>query len=157
MNQSILQTKMKLVDASLGTPFDPKMHEAMGEYNSNTKTITVTQKGKTYAYPARAMTKSAQHLLNNIESSKLSRLAMNILNTENGGGITNQKVSASQKVLRDAFYNEVLLQSNMEKRLGKHADRDKLRHEIDTKGFSLSFNDSLKSLSKTAKHKGIEK
>lgn len=68
----------------------------------------------------------------------------------------------SKDPLRSAFFNEVLLQSNMENYLKKlggevymNAHRDKLRHMVDAKGFEASFNDGLKDLkSQMGKSKG---
>lgn len=147
-DRDLVRFKMQLNDTLLGQKprqelrlagvYDPKS----GEFEASSH-LTLTRKAQ-----------KQEELTNLHKKTTLTETAVDCLNK-----LADKNNPRSRKVLRDAFYNEVLLQSNMEKYLKRsHAlgifqnSRDDLRHIVDKNGFEQSFNDGLKKLGREMNH-----
>lgn len=150
--------KSRLVDASLGLTQPASRVPAF--LVDKREGIIKMKKGDA-ALPISKLPKEAGEMINSVDKDvyALTPLAYKTLRE-----IPKAK---SKDTLRDAFYNEVILQSNMEEYLKKlggevymNAHRDKLRHMVDAKGFEASFEKGLKDLKSqmgAKKEKGISR
>lgn len=162
---NLATAQTRFIDASLGLKPNIHNHEAIGVIDKTKNTLNIDYKNKKKQFSLLSLNKQAKKMIDNVKAERfaVSKIAIQCL-SDIGAPTNNKRLSAGNKQLQDAFYNEVLLQTNMEKYLKRSGashiyktNKDQLRHLVDKNGFEQSFNDGLKKLSKEAqapkKHK----
>ena len=162
---NLATAQTRFVDASLGLKPNIHNHEAIGVIDKTKNTLNIDYNNKKKQFSLLSLNKHAKKMIDNVKADRfaVSKIAIQCL-SDIGAPTNNKRLSAGNKQLQDAFYNEVLLQTNMEKYLKRSGashiyktNKDQLRHLVDKNGFEQSFNDGLKKLSKEAqapkKHK----
>lgn len=166
---NLATAQTRFIDASLGLKPNIHNHEAIGVIDKTKNTLNIDYNNKKKQFSLLSLNKQAKKMIDNVKAERfaVSKIAIQCL-SDIGAPTNNKRLSAGNKQLQDAFYNEVLLQTNMEKYLKRSGashiyktSKDQLRHLVDKNGFEQSFNDGLKKLSKeaqaTKKHKQMGK
>lgn len=166
---NLATAQTRFIDASLGLKPNIHNHEAIGVIDKTKNTLNIDYNNKKKQFSLLSLNKHAKKMIDNVKAERfaVSKIAIQCL-SDIGAPTNNKRLSAGNKQLQDAFYNEVLLQTNMEKYLKRSGashiyktSKDQLRHLVDKNGFEQSFNDGLKKLSKEAqapkKHKQMGK
>ena len=166
---NLTTAQTRFIDASLGLKPNIHNHEAIGVIDKTKHTLNIDYNNKKKQFSLLSLNKHAKKMIDNVKADRfaVSKIAIQCL-SDIGAPTNNKRLSAGNKQLQDAFYNEVLLQTNMEKYLKRSGanhmyktNKDQLRHLVDKNGFEQSFNDGLKKLSKEAqapkKHKQMGK
>lgn len=166
---NLATAQTRFVDASLGLKPNIHNHEAIGVIDKTKNTLNIDYNNKKKQFSLLSLNKHAKKMIDNVKAERfaVSKIAIQCL-SDIGAPTNNKRLSAGNKQLQDAFYNEVLLQTNMEKYLKRSGashiyktNKDQLRHLVDKNGFEQSFNDGLKKLSNeaqaTKKHKQMGK
>lgn len=166
---NLATAQTRFIDASLGLKPNIHNHEAIGVIDKTKNTLNIDYNNKKKQFSLLSLNKQAKKMIDNVKAERfaVSKIAIQCL-SDIGAPTNNKRLSAGNKQLQDAFYNEVLLQTNMEKYLKRSGashiyktNKDQLRHLVDKNGFEQSFNDGLKKLSNeaqaTKKHKQMGK
>lgn len=166
---NLATAQTRFIDASLGLKPNIHNHEAIGVIDKTKNTLNIDYNNKKKQFSLSSLNKHAKKMIDNVKADRfaVSKIAIQCL-SDVGAAPNKKRLSAGNKQLQDAFYNEVLLQTNMEKYLKRSGashiyktSKDQLRHVVDKHGFEQSFNDGLKKLSKeaqsTKKHKQMGK
>ena len=166
---NLATAQTRFIDASLGLKPNIHNHEAIGVIDKTINTLNIDYNNKKKQFSLLSLNKQAKKMIDNVKAERfaVSKIAIQCL-SDIGAPTNNKRLSAGNKQLQDAFYNEVLLQTNMEKYLKRSGashiyktNKDQLRHLVDKNGFEQSFNDGLKKLSNeaqaTKKHKQMGK
>lgn len=166
---NLATAQTRFIDANLGLKPNIHNHEAIGVIDKTKHTLNIDYNNKKKQFSLLSLNKQAKKMIDNVKADRfaVSKIAIQCL-SDIGAPTNNKRLSAGNKQLQDAFYNEVLLQTNMEKYLKRSGanhiyktNKDQLRHLVDKNGFEQSFNDGLKKLSKEAqapkKHKQMGK
>lgn len=154
---SLLVSQMRLIDASLGLRHNLENHETIGIIDKEQNTLDLNCSDRQYKLKISSLNQVARKTIANVPQSRfaVSRLALQCLNSLDPTKL--KQSSCSRKQLQDAFFNEILFQSNMEKYLKQikpqmqaeqnlRITKDQLRHLVDKHSFEQSFNDGIAKL-----------
>lgn len=157
---NLATAQTRLIDASLNVKPNIDNHKAIGVIDKSKNILDIDYNNKKKQFSLSSLNKKARQMINNVKADRfaVSKVAIQCL-SDVGATNSKKRLSAGNKQLQDAFYNEVLLQTNMEKYLKRSGashiyktSKDQLRHLVDKNGFEQSFNDGMKKLSKEATH-----